>query len=134
MVARSLTSVDSLGHGYDGEVVYAFLRLKGNSEHVEHARRARAFAELASASRHIVMLELANLYLSGKRVAVWGGTGKSAAFIHAHHMDAQRFPLVVDSDESKAGAYVPGTGQKIQHRDVLRDAGLRDVGSNGPSM
>lgn len=124
MLARSFTSIDSLDHGYDGEVVYAFLRLKGRMEHVEHARRAKAFAEMAAASRHVIMLELANLYLAGKRVAVWGGTGKSAAFLHAHHMDAQRFPLVVDSDEGKAGTFVPGTGQKIQFRDVLKDKPL----------
>ncbi len=120
MLARSFTSIDSLDHGYDGEVVYAFLRLKGRMEHVEQARRAKAFAEMAAASRHVIMLELANLYLAGKRVAIWGGTGKSAAFLHAHHMDAQRFPLVVDSDEAKAGTFVPGTGQKIQFRDVLK--------------
>ena len=30
------------------------------------------------------------------------------------------FPLVVDSDAAKVGTFVPGTGQEIQHRDVLR--------------
>lgn len=65
------------------------------------------------------MLELANLYLAGKRVAIWGGTGKCAAFLQAHRVDAQRFPLVVDSDPDKVGSYVPGTGQRIQGRDAL---------------
>ena len=65
------------------------------------------------------MLELANLYLAGKRVAIWGGTGKCAAFLQAHRVDAQRFPLVVDSDPEKVGTYVPGTGQRIQGRDAL---------------
>lgn len=119
MLARSFCSIDALDHGYGGEVVYAFLRLKGRLEHIEHARAAKAFAEMATATRHIMMLELANLYLAGTRVAVWGGTGKSAAFLQAHHMDAQRFPLVVDSDPLKVDTYVPGTGQKIQFRDVL---------------
>lgn len=121
MLARSFTSIDALDHGYNGEVVYAFLRLKGRLEHVRHAWTAKAFAEMARASRQVVMLELANLFLSGKRVAFWGGTGKCAAFLQAHSVDAQRFPLVVDSDPDKAGAFVPGTGQRIQFRDVLSE-------------
>jgi hypothetical protein len=119
MLARSFTSIDALDHGYGGEVVYAFLRLKGRMEHVAHARKAKSFAVLAESSRRVIMLELANLHLSGKRVAFWGGTGKCAAFLQAHQADAQRFPLVVDSDPDKAGTYVPGTGQQIQFRDVL---------------
>lgn len=121
MLARSFTSIDALDHGYDGEVVYAFLRLKGRLEHLVHARHAKAFATMADASRQVIMLELANLYMAGKRVAFWGGTGKCAAFLQAHHADAQRFPLVVDSDPDKAGTYVPGTGQQIQFRDALLD-------------
>jgi hypothetical protein len=119
MLARSFTSIDALDHGYDGEVVYAFLRLKGRLEHLAHARHAQGFAAMAEAGRHAVMLELANLYMAGKRVAFWGGTGKSAAFLQAHHVDAQRFPLVVDSDADKAGTCVPGTGQRILFRDAL---------------
>lgn len=121
MLRRGFTSVDALGHGYDGEVVYAFLRLKGTADQVEHARAAGAFRELSQLARQVISLQLANLYLAGKRVAIWGGTGKSAAFLHAFGVDAERFPLVVDSDPSKAGTYVPGTGQEIQYRDVLRD-------------
>ncbi len=60
------------------------------------------------------------LAASGDRVAIWGGTGKAAAFIHQFGADAARFPLVVDSDPDKAGTFVPGTGQEIVFRDVLR--------------
>lgn len=119
MLARSFTSIDALDHGYGGEVVYAFLRLKGRLEHLVHARHAKGFAMLAESSRQVIMLELANLHLSGKRVAFWGGTGKCAAFLQAHQADAARFPMVVDSDPDKAGTYVPGTGQRIEFRDVL---------------
>lgn len=121
MLARSFTSIVALDHGYDGEVVYAFLRLKGRLEHLVHARQAKGFASLAESSRQVVMLELANLYMAGKRIAFWGGTGKSAAFLQAHHADALRFPLVVDSDPDKAGTCVPGTGQIIRFRDHLLD-------------
>ena len=120
MLARSFTSIDALDHGYDGEVVYAFLRVKGRLEHVVHARQATGFRQMAETSRQVIMFELANLHMAGKRVAFWGGTGKCAAFLQAHHVDALRFPLVVDSDPDKAGTCVPGTGQLIRHRDSLR--------------
>jgi hypothetical protein len=52
-------------------------------------------------------------------VAIWGGTGKSAAFMHRYGVDAARFPVVVDSDPEKVGTFVPGTGQPIRFRDWL---------------
>jgi hypothetical protein len=119
MLARSFAAIEALNHGYNGEVVYAFLRLKGRLEHRERAAAARRFHELAAACRDTIALQLAGLVMAGKRVAVWGGTGKSAAFLHAHEMDESRFPLVVDSDPAKAGSYVPGTGQQIRFRDAL---------------
>ena len=77
------------------------------------------FRELTTASKQVITLELQGLILEGNRVAIWGGTGKSAAFIHAYDLDARRFPLVVDSDPGKAGTFVPGTGQAICYRDAL---------------
>jgi hypothetical protein len=50
---------------------------------------------------------------------VWGGTGKSAAFMQRFGMDAKRFPIVVDDDINKVDTYVPGTGQRIHFRDWL---------------
>ncbi len=44
---------------------------------------------------------------------LWGGTGRSAAFINIFGLTKDKFPLVVDSDNQKVGLYVPGTGQKI---------------------
>lgn len=119
MIARSCSAVEALDHGYNGEVVFALLRLRGRLEHLAHASAARVFAQMAGESRRVIQLQLAELYLSGKQVAFWGGTGKGAAFLQAHRVDEQRFPLVVDSDPDKAGSYVPGTGQRIEFRDVL---------------
>jgi hypothetical protein len=34
-------------------------------------------------------------------------------------VDAERFPVVVDSDPAKVGTFVPGTGQPIRFRDWL---------------
>lgn len=121
MLARGFCSIDALDHGYDGEVVYAFLRLKGRLEHLQHAHDAKAFDAMARASRQVIMMELANHYMAGKTVAFWGGTGKCAAFLQAHHVDAHRFPLVVDSDPAKIGTFVPGTGQQILAIQALKD-------------
>ena len=52
-------------------------------------------------------------------MTVWG-SGKSAAFMNHYGLDRIRFPEVVDSDESKVGTHVPGTGQEIQFRDILK--------------
>ncbi len=52
-------------------------------------------------------------------MAIWGGTGKSAAFMCRYGVDAKRFPLVVDSDQEKVGSFVPGAGQEIGCRDWL---------------
>ena len=52
-------------------------------------------------------------------IAVWGGTGKASAFINRYGLDAERFPLVVDSDFSKVGTFVPGTGQAIMAPTIL---------------
>ena len=121
MLRRGFTTIHSLGHGYNGEVVYAYLELKGSSAQLERAREATEFLDAARTAVDVIRLQLTSLIISGKRVAIWGGTGKSAAFLHAFGVDAERFPLVVDSDPDKCGTYVPGTGQLIQSRDVLRD-------------
>jgi hypothetical protein len=54
-------------------------------------------------------------------MVIWGGTGKSAAFINRYGLDRVRFPIVVDSDPAKVGTFVPGTGQEIRFRDWLKD-------------
>ena len=105
-----------------GEVVYALVRLQVPASRQERARSAHAFAEQAVINRAAIRAQLNTLAASGKRVAIWGGTGKAAAFIHQFGADAERFPTVVDSDPDKVGTFVPGTGQKIQFRDALKSA------------
>lgn len=112
--------VVELDHGYDGEVVYALVRLGVPDAARERADEAAMFARTACESRARIRAQLDALAAGGSRVAIWGGTGKAAAFIHQFGADAERFPLVVDSDPDKAGTFVPGTGQKIVFRDVLR--------------
>jgi hypothetical protein len=53
----------------------------------------------------------------GKRVVVWGGTGKAAAFLN--RIGAGLDLTVVDSDPRKVGGWVPGLGLPIQSPTVL---------------
>lgn len=112
--------VEKLAHGYDGEVVFALVKLGVQPEMQQRADKAIQFALAADVSRTLIRQQLDELAAQGKRVAIWGGTGKAAAFIHQFGVDAKRFPLVVDSDPDKAGTFVPGTGQEILFRDVLK--------------
>lgn len=112
--------VVTLDHGYNGEVVYALVKLGVPAAWRERAAAADAFSRRAEQSRATIRAQLDDLSARGVRVAIWGGTGKAAAFIHQFGADAIRFPLVVDSDPDKAGTFVPGTGQAIVFRDVLK--------------
>ena len=119
MLERCGVAIDTIRHGYDGEVIYGFVRLGTQQGQVETAVESANFASAMEASRVRIMAQLDDLHRSGKKVAVWGGTGKSAAFINRHEMDSKRFPTVVDSDALKVGSFVPGAGQKIRSRDWL---------------
>ncbi|EMN1930104.1 methyltransferase domain-containing protein [Burkholderia ambifaria] len=112
----------TLAHGYDGEVVHALVRLGVPAHARTRADASLRFAARSVENRAAIAGQLAELAGSGRRVAIWGGTGKAAAFIHHFDADAARFPLVVDSDPDKVGTYVPGTGQKIEFRDALKAA------------
>jgi len=112
--------VVELAHGYDGEVIYALVRLGVPDGAAARADEAQAFAAEAQAHRATIKGQIDALAASGRRVAVWGGTGKGAAFIHQFDLDAERFPLVVDSDPDKVGTFVPRTGQEIRFRDALK--------------
>lgn len=116
-----------LAHGYDGEVVYALVKLGVDTSMLDRADAASKFALAADVSRAQIQQQLNELTVQGKRVAIWGGTGKAAAFIHQFGVDAKRFPLVVDSDPDKAGTFVPGTGQEIVFRDVLKSTPVEVV-------
>ncbi len=112
--------VVELAHGYDGEVVYALVKLGVPGEMKERADAASAFSQRTNISRATIRAQLDELAASGAKVVIWGGTGKAAAFIHQFGVDAKRFPLVVDSDRDKADTFVPGTGQRILFRDALK--------------
>ena len=119
MLSRAATEVVEIGHGYGGEVVFGFVRLGTPDSALDLARLARQFRAGAEVAANTIGAQLTELHASGKRVGVWGGTGKSAAFMCHYAVDRDRFPLVVDSDRAKVGTFVPGTGQEIRFRDDL---------------
>ena len=112
--------IAELSHGYDGEVVYALVELRVPETLHTRADAAQRFAARVDDSRVNIGQQLAALAAGGKKVAVWGGTGKAAVFIHQFNVDVVRFPLVVDSDRAKVGTHVPGAGQLIRYRDELK--------------
>jgi len=117
MLERAQVASDLIAHGYDGEVIYAVGRLGERAAHVGRAAAAVSFDQAVRATALQIQAQL--VPLAGGRTAIWGGTGKAAAFINAHGLDAERFPTVVDSDPEKVGTYVPGTGQVIRGRNWL---------------
>ncbi|HOM18679.1 MAG TPA: methyltransferase domain-containing protein, partial [Thermoguttaceae bacterium] len=121
MLERAGAKIELLEKGYGGEVVFALALLPVQARQVQLAEEALRFAQQAEGRRQALARQLEALVRSGVRVAIWGGTGKAAALINQCGLDAQRFPLVVDSDIQKAGTYVPGTGQLIRFRDYLKD-------------
>jgi hypothetical protein len=110
-----------LAHGYDGEVIYGLIELQVPEQYLQTANESEDFYKQAFISKSQIKAQLQNLIDTGKKVAIWGGTGKAAAFIHYFEANAKDFSLVVDSDEDKVGTFVPKTGQLIQYRDVLKE-------------
>lgn len=117
---QRLGELRTMGHGYNGEVVYGLVKLNTSASMVSVAEQAAEFFEHAAHSISRIAIQLGELSDAGLRVAIWGGTGKSASFMHQFGVDAHRFPLVVDSDIEKVGTFVPCTGQEILFRDVLK--------------
>lgn len=119
LLTRCATHVDLIETSYNGEVIYGMASFEPQKHQVELARQAVAFQERARQSATQLAVQFEELADSGRSSAIWGGTGKAAAFINQHQLDKQRFPTVIDSDMNKVGTFVPGTGQEIYFRDRL---------------
>jgi hypothetical protein len=122
MLHRGAAHVEWIKPSYDGEVICGLARMGSSREAVDFAREAAAFREMAAAGLLMLRQQLAELASSGQRVAIWGGAGKAAAFLNRFGVDADRFPIVVDSDVDKVGTFVPGTGQPIRPVEYLLDS------------
>jgi hypothetical protein len=120
MLSRCDALIERIGHLYEREVIYGFVQLGKLQRSQLIAEQATSFLNDATKALETIHRQLDELAASPALVAIWGGTGKAAAFINRYSLDAERFPLVVDSDPDKVGTFVPGTGQEIQFRDVLK--------------
>ncbi|HYA34337.1 MAG TPA: class I SAM-dependent methyltransferase [Candidatus Binataceae bacterium] len=120
MLSRCGLRTIQVGRGYGGEVIYGYVVLGAEAKATAIADFAQTFATSAKSARVTIRRQLDELAASRACVAVWGGTGKSAAFINYYGLDARRFSIVVDSDGCKAGKFVPGMGQEIRPRDWLK--------------
>ena len=125
MLERAGAKIKEIGHGYNGEVIYGFVEFGTVNKHqIKNAEVADKYCENTNIG-HVAIREQLNEFVTSKqKVAVWGGTGKSASFINHYNLARQNFPLVVDSDPAKIGTYVPGTGQEIKFHDVLKNKKL----------
>jgi len=121
MLEKSGVEIEKVGHGYDGEVIYAIARITALEQHQNTVAQSKTYARSTATALRNIKQKLSELVKNGGSIAVWGGTGKSAAFINRYDLDAERFPVVVDSDRSKVGTFVPGTGQEIKFRDWLKN-------------
>ncbi len=117
-------NIKHLGHGYGEEVIFALIELDLEPNIAEQEKTATRFNQRADASIREIKQQLEILRDSGETVAIWGGTGKAAAFMQYFCVEPSDFPIVVDSDESKIGTFVPGQGQEIVSPQVLKGADL----------
>ena len=119
--------VKHLGHGYGEEVVFALVELSVPNGIAESADLATRFEQQSHNSRLKIQQHLGALKAGGANVAIWGGTGKASAFMQYFSVDPEGFPLVVDSDPSKVGTFVPGIGQEIVGVEALEGVDLDAV-------
>ena len=106
--------------GYNGEVIFGLLRLKTMPECQKILAETQRFKTLAHKAQQQIARQIDAFLKSGKTLALWGGTGKGAAFVHHFGLDPVGFPLrVVDSDPLKVVTYVPGTAYPIESCDLL---------------
>lgn len=127
MLRRCASHVELVARGYHDEVIYGVAKFACREDQLRHAREAARFADTVAHGARAVRRQLEELAEQENRIAIWGGTGKAAAFINQHELDSHRFPIVVDSDPEKEGTFVPGTGQQIRSRDWLLEHPVETV-------
>ncbi|MDC2964680.1 class I SAM-dependent methyltransferase, partial [Gammaproteobacteria bacterium] len=114
-------SIIKFQKGYDAEVMFGLVSMRKNQASFDQAGATARFYERSQTTLGSIQKQMKELSSSGKKIAIWGGTGKAAAFINYFGATRDLFPLVVDSDKIKAGQFVPGTGQRIKFFDVLKE-------------
>jgi len=106
--------------GYGNEVVYCYGNISKTSVTVQPSDDTHQFKHRASQNIKQVNQKISSLLESNRKVAIWGGTGKAAAFFNLYNLPNDLNIMVIDSDVRKQGGYVPGKGYKIESPDALR--------------
>jgi len=122
MLECSGAEVEEIGYGYGNEIIYGYICFPMDKDNWKpFVDESICFRNSSKIALDVIGKQLNKIHISKERTAIWGGTGKSAAFMARYHLDSEQFPIVVDSDINKVGTFVPGTGQEIRYRDWLRD-------------
>jgi hypothetical protein len=111
---ESAFTVDEIQHGYDGEVIYAHAHIMPSGQYKQRVEQSSAFLKASSEAIPYIHGQIKEFLAQNKSIAVWGGTGKSAAFMNRYRLDSSKI-AVVDSDPDKHGTFVPGMGQQIMN-------------------
>ena len=119
MLDRCAGRVRTVRHGYDGEVIYGFVRLGIRAAQVAAPRPGTSDQAVRATAREIQAPARRPRRAAAPRSGAAPARRRRSS--SAHGLDAGRFPTVVDSDPDKAGTYVPGTGQEIRVRNWLID-------------
>jgi len=112
---------------FQDEVVTLVARPRPDHGQRDVRARARQYRINVDAQIARARLTLEAWRDEGRSVALWGGTGKGAALINMVGITRDLIDLVVDSDERKAGSFVPGTGQKILAPRSVIDAPVERI-------
>lgn len=109
----SAGEIVSIHHSYDGEVICGLVELSaGKSQSIKE--KALKYFAASTTSVSNISSQISVLLRQGRRLAIWGGTGKCAAFMHHYGITCEDIRIVVDSDHRKVGTFVPGVGQEIK--------------------
>lgn len=112
--------IDFIETGYNAEVIFGLVQLETMTGSRDIVEESENFRRQAADARSRIPEQIQALLTAGKRLALWGGTGKGAAFVHHFALDAEGIPMtVVDSDLAKVDTYVPGSAYRIWARERL---------------
>lgn len=120
MCQQLTCDIQCIETAYNDEVIYALLSPHQSDFFHQSVRETLNFHHLARNAQEAVPVQIKSLIENKKQIALWGGTGKGAAFIHHFGLEDENLPLrVVDSDQAKVGTYVPGSQYRIESKESL---------------
>lgn len=106
---------------YGDEVVVVVARPRKKQHLGALAASAQQYRTDLQEQCETVPQSLLELRESGKKIAIWGATGKGAAFLNMFGLSDEQFPVVIDSDYAKVGRFVAGTAQEIRAPEYIME-------------